>query len=316
MNPLYLIAFLSSAALSAVLTPVAIWLGYRYGITDGRGEKTPSGQSKITKANTPRTGGIGVFFGTLIPFIIISGFDPASFGIVAGAIIIWIFMLIDDKFNLPPWMKFLGQIFAATAVVLSGMRIAYLTNIFGSGWVSLDWLSIPLTYIWIILVTNAVNFIDGLDGLASGITVIVCITAAVASISRGMIAPALLLISLAGACGGFLPFNFKPAKVFLGDNGAHLIGFIISVCAIWGTAKATTAVVLGVSAIALAIPMFDVFYSALRRVAKKKSPFSGDMDNIHYKLLKLGWSEDRVVLAFYVITALFSILALYFFVWR
>lgn len=196
------------------------------------------------------------------------------------------------------------------------MRIAYMTNLFGGGWVSLEWLSIPLTYLWIILVTNAVNFIDGLDGLASGITIIVCITAALASISRGMITPALLLVSLAGASAGFLPFNFKPAKIFLGDNGAHLIGFLISVCAMWGTAKATTAVVLGVSAVALFIPMFDVFYSAFRRVANKKSPFAGDMDNIHYKLLQLGWSEDRVVLVFYAITIVFSFLALYFFVWR
>ncbi len=308
--------FLVSAGFSAVLTPVAIWFGKRFGITDKSGEKTPSGQTKITSKITPRTGGLSIFIAVFIPFLIFSKFDLSSWSIIAGAIIITVFMLIDDKYKLSPWIKFAGQILAATPPILAGYRIAYLTNVVNSGWFSVGWLAIPLTYLWIILVVNAVNFIDGLDGLASGITMIVCITSAIVSLSVGLYAPAILLICLAGASAGFLPFNFEPAKIYLGDNGSHFIGYLIAVSAIWGTAKATTAVVLGVSFLALFIPMADVFYSALRRIKNKKSPFKGDMDNLHYQLIKKGWSVRGVVLVFYAITAIFSALALYVFVIR
>ncbi len=300
-----------------LLTPASIWLGHRLGIVDNSGEKTPSGQTKITTKKTPRTGGLGIFFATFIPFLILSGFDISSWSIILGAFIITLFMLIDDKYNLSPWMKFLGQIIAATPPILAGFRISYLTNIVSSGWFSVGWLAIPLTYLWIILVTNAVNFIDGLDGLASGITFFVCVAGALASLSRGpeMIIPALLLICLAGASAGFLPYNFEPAKIYLGDNGAHFIGYVIAVTAIWGTAKATTAAVLGVLFLAMFIPMADVFYSSLRRLKNKKSPFSGDMDNIHYQMIKKGWSVKSVVLIFYGITIIVSVLALFIFVY-
>jgi UDP-GlcNAc:undecaprenyl-phosphate/decaprenyl-phosphate GlcNAc-1-phosphate transferase len=311
-----ILAFFIPAAISAILTPASIWFGKKHGIVDKADEFTPSGQKKITKKITPRTGGLGIFFAVFIPFLFLTGFEPGSLYVLIGAIIIVVFMLIDDKYKLSPWIKFAGQILAATPPILAGYRIAYLTNVVSSGWFSVGWLAIPLTYLWIILVVNAVNFIDGLDGLASGITVIVCITSAIVSLSVGLYAPALLLICLAGASAGFLPFNFEPAKIYLGDNGSHFIGYLIAVSAIWGTAKATTAVVLGVSFLALFIPMADVFYSALRRIKNKKSPFKGDMDNLHYQLIKKGWSVRSVVLVFYTITAIFSALALYVFVIR
>lgn len=315
-NWILLVAFIASAIASVSITPVATWIGKRFGITDKSHDKTPSGQTKITAKTTPRTGGIGLFFSIFIPFFILTGFSWQSLCILIGCLLITVFMVIDDKYDIPPWIKFLGQVISATPPVLAGFRIAYLTNVFGSGWFSVGWLSIPLTYLWIILVMNAVNFIDGLDGLASGITIITCITGAIASMSRGMVAPAVLLLCLAGACAGFLPFNFQPANIFLGDSGSHLIGYLIAVSAIWGTAKATTAVVLLVSILALFIPMADVFYSALRRILKRRSPFVGDMDNLHYQLIKKGWSVKTVVIAFYSITAVCSAFALYIFVLR
>jgi UDP-GlcNAc:undecaprenyl-phosphate/decaprenyl-phosphate GlcNAc-1-phosphate transferase len=310
------IAFSSSALISILTTPFVSRIGKRFEITDQSHDKTPSGQTKITAKTTPRTGGMGLFVSVFIPFFILTGFSWQSIQILTGCLLITLLMVVDDKYSLPPWIKFIAQVVSATPPVLAGFRISYLTNVFGSGWLSVGWLSIPLTYLWIIILMNAVNFIDGLDGLASGITIIACITGAIASLSRGMLAPAILLLCLAGACAGFLPFNFQPASIFLGDSGSHLIGYLIAVSAIWGTAKATTAVVLLVSILTLFIPMADVFYSALRRIFKRKSPFVGDMDNLHYQLIKKGWSVKTVVITFYTITAVFSALALYIFVLR
>lgn len=309
-------AFLATFGAMLVLTPIARWFGLRLDVTDKAGDKTPSGEVKIIKKTTPRTGGIAIFVATFVVSLVFGGFSPRMIGIMGGAAIIFIVMLIDDIYGLPWWVKFLGGLLAATCPILVGLRIGYITNIFGQGWVSLEWLSIPLTYIWIVGLTNATNFIDGLDGLASGITLIASIAAAIASASRGLITPTILLAVIAGSTAGFLPFNFKPAKIILGDAGANLIGYLISVATIWGTAKATTFAVIGVTILGLAIPMFDVVFSSIRRIRKGQSPMMGDMDNIHYWLIKRGWSEQMVVGVFYAITAALSAVALYFTVLR
>lgn len=301
-----LAAFLVSLAGSALLTPVARWIGFRINITDKAGDKTPSGETKIHKTTTPRTGGIAIFVSCIATFLIFGDFSVRSLGIVAGAVIIFAVMLIDDMKKLPWWIKLAGCILAATAPILAGLRIGYLTDIFAGGWFSLEWLSIPLTYLWIVGITNAMNFIDGLDGLAAGITVIATIAAVIASFSRGLLVPTVLLACICGSSAGFLPWNFKPAKIIMGDSGANFIGYIISVAAMWGTAKATTAAVIGVCVIALAVPMSDVIITSIRRLLKGKLPMIGGLDNIHYVLLKRGWSERTVVLVFYLITALLS----------
>ncbi len=305
-----LTAALLSFVLSLASTPLAMLIGQKFGVVDRAGDKTPSGEVKITKHTTPRTGGIAIFIATLLTFVLLSDNTPHSIGIIGGAVIIFTVMMIDDIYGLPWWMKFLGAVAAASCPILTGLRIGYITNIFGEGWVSLDWLSIPLTYLWIVGITNAMNFIDGLDGLASGITIIASAAAAIASASRGLFTPSILLAAIAGASAGFLPFNFKPAKIILGDSGANLIGYLIAVAAMWGTAKATTFAVIGVAFLGLAIPMFDVVFSATRRLLKGQSPMMGDMENIHYVLVKRGWSEQKVVIVFYAITLVLSAAAL------
>lgn len=307
-----LIAFFVSLAGSALLTPIARWAGFRFGIADRVGDTTPSGEVKIHKKTTPRTGGIAIFVACMVTFLIFGDFSIRSIGIVIGAVIIFVVMLIDDMKKLPWWIKLIGAILAATAPIMAGLRIGYLTNIIEGGWLTLEWLSIPLTYIWIVGMTNAMNFIDGLDGLAAGITVIATIGAVIASFSKGELIPAVLLACICGSAAGFLPWNFKPAKIIMGDSGANFIGYIISVAAIWGTAKATTAAVIGVCVIALAVPMSDVFITSIRRILKGQSPMIGGLDNIHYVLLKKGWSERNVVLVFYLITALLSAAAVTF----
>lgn len=311
-----LLAFLISLGLAVILTPLAMIFGRKVGITDKVGDTTPSGQTKITKKPTARTGGLALIFAILLPFLFLNLPSSKAIGITGGAVIIFIVMFLDDIYGLGPIPKLLGQLAAATAAILGGLRIGYLTNIFGQGWLILEWLSIPLTYFWILTVTNAMNFIDGLDGLAAGITVIATIASAFSSSSRGIFPPTILLASIAGGALGFLPFNFKPAKIFMGDSGANLIGFLIATATIWGTSKATSAVVIGVAILCLGVPMFDVFFSAIRRILSGKSPLKGDMDNIHYILVKKGWSETSVVLVFYLITAILSAIALSFTVLR
>lgn len=311
-----LLAFLVSLAGSALLTPAAMWLGYRIGITDKAGDTTPSGEVKIHKKTTPRTGGIAIFLACIVPFLFFGDFSEKSIGIIIGAVIIFIVMLIDDMKKLPWWVKLIGAILAATAPILAGLRIVYMTNIFEGSSFNIQWLSIPLTYIWIVGMTNAMNFIDGLDGLAAGITVIATIAAVIASLTRDMLVPTVLLACICGSAAGFLPWNFKPAKIIMGDSGANFIGYSISVAAIWGLAKATTAAVMGVCVLALAVPMSDVIITSIRRMLKGQSPMIGGLDNIHYVLLKRGWSEKTVVLVFYLITALLSAVAVAFILLR
>ena len=143
-----LVAFLVSMAGCAALTPVARWIGTKVGITDKVGDTTPSGEVKIHKKTVPRTGGIAIFVACIATFLIFGDLSETTLGIVIGAVIIFVVMLIDDMKKLPWWVKLLGAILAATAPILAGLRIGYLTNIVEGGWFSLEWLSVPLTYLW------------------------------------------------------------------------------------------------------------------------------------------------------------------------
>lgn len=294
---------------SLLFTPFAIYIGKKFNIISKPQEKRGD-KEKIKKEEMPRTGGIVIYLSFLVLFLYIYlRFHSKEFlSIFLGGSVIFIVGLIDDKFKLRPWMKFLGEILGALIPIIYGVKINFITNPKG-GYFYLKELSIPFTLFWVTGITNAINIIDGLDGLASGIVSIVSTTLGLVAILKGNIIVSLICFAIAGIAIGFLVFNFPPAKIYLGDSGALLLGFVLGEIAVWGALKTTTSVILLVAILALGFPILDTFTAILRRILRRKSIFEADMDHIHYKLLYSGFKEREVIIILYILTLFFSILS-------
>lgn len=294
---------------SLLFTPFAIYIGKKFNIISKPQEKRGD-KEKIKKEEMPRTGGIVIYLSFLVLFLYIYlRFHSKEFlSIFLGGSVIFIVGLIDDKFKLRPWMKFLGEILGALIPIIYGVKINFITNPKG-GYFYLKELSIPFTLFWVTGITNAINIIDGLDGLASGIISIVSTTLGLVAILKGNIIVSLICFAIAGIAIGFLVFNFPPAKIYLGDSGALLLGFVLGEIAVWGALKTTTSVILLVAILALGFPILDTFTAILRRILRRKSIFEADMDHIHYKLLYSGFKEREVIIILYILTLFFSILS-------
>jgi UDP-GlcNAc:undecaprenyl-phosphate GlcNAc-1-phosphate transferase len=301
--------FLFGFFLSSFFTPFAISLGNRFKIIDH--PKDDKGRSKVHKMPTPRTGGIAIFASLFVVFLLIHKFSEPFLGLFIGSAIIFIGMSLDDKFDLSVAQKFLIQFTAASVVILFGVKFDFVTNPFTHKIIYLGWGGIILTIIWIVGITNALNFIDGLDGLASGIGAISSITLSVVAIYKGDISLALLLLSLGGALIAFLIYNFHPARIFLGDSGAELLGFVLATISVIGAYKTATFLTMSIPILTLGIPITEVFISIVRRAREEVSPFHYDTGHIHYRLLKRGWSQRKIAVFYYVITTTLSVIGLY-----
>jgi UDP-GlcNAc:undecaprenyl-phosphate GlcNAc-1-phosphate transferase len=228
--------------------------------------------------------------------------------------------LVDDLTALPPWPKLVVQVAAAVVVIQSGLLVERIT-IAGQTW-QLGFWSWPLTLVWIVGLTNAFNLIDGVDGLAAGVSVIAGATCALILISRGHVAEAMLLTAMVGAALGFLVYNFSPASIFLGDGGSLLFGFVLATTAITGWQKGATVLAAGVPLMIFALPIADAISTLIRRLFRRdrQEPVSmtslvrrivePDRRHIHHRLLALGLSTRGTVALLYVITLLLSALAL------
>ena len=249
-------------------------------------------------------------------------------GFFLGIIILGIVCFIDDFKNIPAGVKLVTQIIAAIVVVASGLRIENVSLPFMENQIGLqDWFSYILTVGWIVGVTNAINLIDGLDGLSSGITLISCISLLIVFIlnpSSPLIA-VLLITALAGAIVGFLPFNFNPAKTYIGDVGSNFLGFSLSIISILGVAKTYTAIVLIAPIIILGFPIFDTLFAIVRRIIKGKSlkavfkADKADKGHLHHRLMKRGYTQKQSVLILYGLTAtlgMFAIILLESGIWK
>ncbi len=306
-NFYYLIIFLFIAIL---LTPFSIYIGNKFNIISKPHEKRGN-KEKIKEKEMPRSGGIAIYLSFLILFLFIySKLESKEFlSIFLGGTTIFIVGLIDDRFGLPPIIKFLGEILGALIPIFYGVKVNFITNPKG-GYFYLKELSVPFTLFWVTGITNAINIIDGLDGLASGIVSIVSTTLGLVAILKGNVLVSIICFAIAGIAIGFLVFNFPPAKVYLGDSGALLFGFILGEIGVWGALKTTTSVILLVAILALGFPILDTFSAILRRLIRKKSIFEADMDHIHYKLLYSGLKEKEVIIVLYLITLIFSLLSI------
>ncbi|MBR6748180.1 MAG: undecaprenyl/decaprenyl-phosphate alpha-N-acetylglucosaminyl 1-phosphate transferase [Clostridia bacterium] len=303
---LVLLAFLLAGVLAYAATPLVKKFAYVVGAVD-----VPRDNRRMHKTPIPRLGGLAIFAGFLISVLIFGEMDRMMTSILIGALLLVTMGILDDILALKAWIKLIVQIVSALIpVIYGGLRIETLSNFnFFSAepYSYLGVLSVPITVIWIVGLTNAVNFIDGLDGLAAGVSSISAIAMLVISCILGDPAVAVVTAALAGSIFGFLPYNFNPAKIFMGDTGSNFLGFILATLSIQGLFKFYAVISFAVPFLILGLPLFDMLSSIIRRVAKGQSPMAPDRGHIHHRLIDMGLSQKQAVAVLYAITCILGI---------
>ena len=302
-----LLALLVSAVVSFAATPLVKRMAYKLGAID-----VPKDNRRMHKEPIPRMGGLAIAISFILTVLIFGELDRQMQGILLGAVIIVVLGVLDDCLTLRALFKFLVQIGAACVVVAHGCTIQFLSNpVFTSDVPYLDlgnW-SVPITIIWIVAITNAVNFIDGLDGLAVGVSAISAATLLVIALLVSESAVAVVLAALLGACLGFLPYNFNPAKIFMGDTGSTFLGFILACISIQGMFKLYAVISFAVPFLILGVPIFDICYAIIRRLARHQNPMQADRGHIHHRLIDMGFSQKQAVASTYMLTAMLGLAA-------
>jgi UDP-GlcNAc:undecaprenyl-phosphate GlcNAc-1-phosphate transferase len=299
---------------------IILMLSEKYSIYDDFNHR------KINKMPRPRLGGIGIFVGFFTSFYMLFFIiyllkdtryhiiiDFTLFQImlyVCSMIFFFLLGLYDDFKGLKAMQKLGIEFIIATILFFIGFRIELLTLPFVTESINVGAFSYPLTILWIIGITNAINLIDGLDGLAGGVITIVAITIIVICVFNKLIFPAIIISALLGGVLGFLPFNFFPSKILMGDSGSLFAGTILATLSLRTAHKASLGIALMIPIIFLAIPVLDTFLSFFRRLFKGQNPFKGDNDHIHHRLMKKGFSEKKSVNILLILTAIFSFLSI------
>ncbi|MGC9503873.1 glycosyltransferase family 4 protein [Baaleninema sp.] len=318
----HVLAFLVSAAVVLVTTPIVKAIGLRSGRVDLPGDR------KVHDRPMVRLGGVSIFLGTLVALLLVWGLggfidtdgqilDPASeyeiWGVTIGGLFFFIIGLADDLFSLSPVTRLLLQVLVSSLVwSICGVRIEFLSIPF-LGVVELaDAVSLPVTVIWLVGMTNAINWIDGLDGLAAGVSGIAAVVMLVVSLFMEQPAAALIAAALAGGALGFLRYNFNPAQIFMGDGGAYYLGFTLAGVGVIGLVKSAAVTAVLLPYIILAVPIFDMSAVIVDRLRNGISPFAADKRHLHHRLLDAGLSHRLTVLLIYALTLWVGGLALAF----
>lgn len=300
----YIYIFSLSLLTTLVVTPLVIKLAFRIGAVDKPGYR------KIHRTVMPRLGGLGIYLGFMVSLLVFLELNAQVAGIILGGTVILVTGIVDDIRGISPWAKLSGQALAALLVIyLGGITVTLISNPF-DGYIQLGLLSVPFTLLWIMSVTNAVNLVDGLDGLASGISIIALTTFSVISYFMGHTTVSLLAAGLGGAILGFLRYNFFPARLFLGDSGSLFLGFNVAVLAVLGLLKGVTLLAFIIPILVLGVPIADTFYAVCRRFLARRPIFAPDKSHIHHRLLKKGYSHPQVVVMIYLASLFFSASAL------
>lgn len=297
------LTLLVAAAISFCTTPLIKLLARKVGAMD-----VPKDERRMHHRPIPRMGGLAIFLGFIVSFLIFGEINREIQGILLGAVIIIILGVLDDILTLKALPKFLVQLVAAVIVVLHGCCIEHFL-----GFSLPAWLSYPISVIWIVAITNAVNFIDGLDGLAAGVSAISAGTMLVVALllvpdGTAMIS-AILLAGIVGACIGFIPFNFNPASIFMGDTGSTFLGFMLASVSIFGLFKTYAVISFAVPFLVLGLPIFDICFAVIRRLAKGQSPMHADRGHVHHRLIDMGFSQKQAVAISYLLSAILGLSA-------
>ncbi|MCI8273645.1 MAG: undecaprenyl/decaprenyl-phosphate alpha-N-acetylglucosaminyl 1-phosphate transferase [Clostridia bacterium] len=327
------IAFILAFIVAFMATPYTIKIANKIGAVD-----IPRDKRRMHTKRMPKFGGPAVILGFIISMLYLTvimsiegslelfteqEYGKKLLGILLGILVIAIVGIIDDIKTLKPWQELIGQTIAAIIVVAFGTQIEHLDIPFLYRVGLSEVFSTIITVLWIIGVTNAINLIDGLDGLSSGISLISCVSLLIIFIMNGspMIAT-VIVTAMSGALVGFLPYNFAPARTFIGDTGSNFLGFMLAVVSILGVAKTYTAAVIVLPVIVLGLPIFDVLFAITRRVAKGKSLkaiFKPDKGHLHHRLVEKGFSQKQAVLILYGLSASLGMFAIILFdsgIWK
>lgn len=300
-----LYAFIVALTLTFAATPLVKRLAIRIKAVD-----VPKDNRRMHKVPIPRMGGLAIFAGFLVSSLLFIPLGREFRAILLGALLLVVLGIIDDIVALKAQVKFVGQIVAALIPALSGVSIHGFVNPFNqSHYTALGVLSIPVTVLWIVGITNAVNFIDGLDGLACGVSTIATVTMFIIAVLFGETHVAFTMAALAGACLGFLPYNMNPAKIFMGDTGSMFLGYILAVTSIQGLFKFYAVISFAVPFIILGLPIFDTGFAIVRRLLKGQSPLQADRGHVHHRLIDLGFDQKQSVAILYAFSAVMGLTA-------
>ena len=296
-----------SLALSLSTTPAVKRFANHIGAID-----VPKDSRRVHTKPIPRLGGLAIFIGFLLSVLLFADITEQIRGILIGAVIIVIVGAIDDVKPIRAYIKLIFQVIAALVAVLFGVVVDAFLNPFvfsAPEYISLGIFSIPITVIWIVAITNSVNLIDGLDGLAVGVSTISSIVMIIIALLVSDLSGAIILAALAGACIGFMPYNFNPAKIFMGDSGALLLGYVLATVSILGLFKFYAVISLAVPFLVLALPLLDTAFAFLRRLLRGKNPLAPDRGHFHHRLLDMGLSQKQAVVILYTISGLLGLVA-------
>lgn len=300
-------ALLVAMAISFLMCPLVKSFAYKIGAID-----VPKDNRRMHKKPVPRLGGLAIFMGFMVSILLFASIDHEMQGILLGAVIIVVLGVVDDMTPLRAYFKFIVQIVAALVAVFHGVVIETLSNpnIFSqSPYWNLGWIAIPVTVLWIVGITNAVNLIDGLDGLACGVSTISALTMLVIALLVSESGVAVIMASLVGACLGFMPYNRNPAKMFMGDTGSTFLGYILATISIQGLFKYYAIVSFAVPFLILGLPMFDTLFAIIRRLAHGQNPMAPDRGHIHHRLIDMGLNQKQAVAALYVVSSILGLSA-------
>lgn len=302
----FLVTLLVAWLATDLLIPWVTRLAYALGRVDHPDAR------KVHTTPIPRLGGVAIFFGfaisiAVIELIVAGPLFPRTgpfMGLFVGASLIFLLGIVDDLRPLPASLKLVVQVVAAGVAVALGVRIEVLSNPMG-GMIILPmaW-SVGLTIFWLVGITNTINLIDGLDGLAGGVTLIAASTTALIAFQTKQPALALLALALVGATVGFLRYNWNPAKIFMGDSGSLFLGFALAAISVIGLLKVAATAALLVPILILGVPIFDTAFAIVRRAIQRRPIFSPDRGHLHHRLLGLGFSQRRAVVIIYAICLL------------
>ena len=317
----YLCIYFGSGLLVQLVTPVVARIARTFGIIDSPGAR------KVHSAPIPRIGGVAIMTGVMalmIPVLMLNNTIGQAFRevrmqvtvLLGTGFFVFVIGLLDDARSIPARLKLLSLVAASVLLCSTGARIEFIT-LESNFTVHLGWLSWPITVLWITGITVAMNFIDGLDGLAAGIAAIVCGTIAVIAFTSGQIVMGVLMLSLLGSLTGFLFFNWNPAKIFMGDCGSMFLGFMIGAGSVVCQAKTSALVGVALPALALGVPLLDAAFTFIRRkILDRRSIFSAERGHIHHRLLDMGLNQRHVVILMYAVTLAVAGIGMLMFVTR
>lgn len=302
-----LITILCAFLISFTTTPIARVLAFNLGAID-----VPKDNRRMHKEPIPRMGGLALFLGFSIAVMVFCELSMPIFGMLAGAALLVVVGIFDDIYSLPALLKLVLQIICATVATIMGNTIPGVT-IFGK-YISFGVWAVPITILWITALINAVNLIDGLDGLSCGVSAISSVSLLLSCFFLPEPSFTIILITaaLAGTCIGFLPFNFNPASIFMGDTGAMFLGYSLAIISIQGFFKIDALMSFWIPFLVFALPIGDTAFAFIRRILHGKSPFSADRGHLHHRLIDMGFSQKQSVMILYSICGMLGVSAVLF----